>query len=39
MARDKEETKARILATVGKLLAESGFQQLGAWVSPLQRAC
>jgi AcrR family transcriptional regulator len=29
MARDKEETKARILAAVGKLLAESGFQQLG----------
>lgn len=29
MARDKEETKARILAAVAKLLAESGFQQLG----------
>ncbi|AFZ57379.1 TetR/AcrR family transcriptional regulator [Anabaena cylindrica FACHB-243] len=29
MARDKEETKARILAAVGKLLAESGFEQLG----------
>lgn len=29
MARDKEETKARILAAVGKLLAESGFRQLG----------
>ena len=29
MARDKEETKAKILAAVGKLLAESGFQQLG----------
>ncbi|NJO42040.1 MAG: TetR/AcrR family transcriptional regulator [Cyanobacteria bacterium CRU_2_1] len=29
MVRDKEETKARILAAVGKLLAESGFQQLG----------
>lgn len=29
MARDKEETKARILAAVGKLLAESGFKQLG----------
>ncbi|KOP27247.1 TetR family transcriptional regulator [Hapalosiphon sp. MRB220] len=29
MMRDKEETKARILAAVGKLLAESGFQQLG----------
>ncbi len=29
MARDKAETKARILAAVGKLLAESGFQQLG----------
>jgi len=29
MARDKEETKAKILATVGKLLAESGFRQLG----------
>jgi len=29
MTRDKEETKARILAAVGKLLAESGFQQLG----------
>lgn len=29
MARDKEETKARILTAVGKLLAESGFQQLG----------
>ena len=29
MARDKEETKARILAAVGKLLAESGFNQLG----------
>ncbi|MEO1297006.1 MAG: TetR/AcrR family transcriptional regulator [Cyanobacteria bacterium J06636_16] len=29
MVRNKEETKARILAAVGKLLAESGFQQLG----------
>ncbi|PSB26329.1 TetR/AcrR family transcriptional regulator [Stenomitos frigidus] len=29
MVRDKAETKARILAAVGKLLAESGFQQLG----------
>lgn len=29
MTRDKAETKARILATVGKLLAESGFRQLG----------
>jgi AcrR family transcriptional regulator len=29
MARDKLETKARILAAVGKLLAESGFKQLG----------
>ncbi|GAA6619822.1 TetR/AcrR family transcriptional regulator [Scytonema sp. NUACC26] len=29
MARDKEETKARILAAVAKLLAESGFKQLG----------
>ncbi len=29
MARDKAETKARILAAVGKLLAESGFKQLG----------
>ncbi|AFZ28994.1 transcriptional regulator, TetR family [Gloeocapsa sp. PCC 7428] len=29
MARNKEETKARILAAVGKLLAESGFKQLG----------
>jgi AcrR family transcriptional regulator len=29
MARDKAETKAKILAAVGKLLAESGFQQLG----------
>jgi AcrR family transcriptional regulator len=29
MARDKEETKAKILAAVGKLLAESGFRQLG----------
>ncbi|MBE9168950.1 TetR/AcrR family transcriptional regulator [Pleurocapsales cyanobacterium LEGE 06147] len=29
MARDKEETKARILAAVGKLLAESGFKSLG----------
>ncbi|MDY6939294.1 MAG: TetR/AcrR family transcriptional regulator [Cyanobacteriota bacterium] len=29
MVRDKEETKARILAAVGKLLAESGFQKLG----------
>ena len=29
MARDKEETKARILTAVGKLLAESGFRQLG----------
>ena len=29
MARNKAQTKARILAAVGKLLAESGFQQLG----------
>ncbi|MEM6435206.1 MAG: TetR/AcrR family transcriptional regulator [Cyanobacteria bacterium P01_D01_bin.115] len=29
MARDKAETKARILAAVGKLLAESGFKSLG----------
>jgi AcrR family transcriptional regulator len=29
MVRDKAETKARILAAVGKLLAESGFEQLG----------
>lgn len=29
MVRNKEETKARILAAVGKLLAESGFRQLG----------
>ena len=29
MARDKAETKARILAAVGKLLSESGFKQLG----------
>lgn len=29
MARDKEETKARILAAVGKLLSESGFKRLG----------
>lgn len=29
MVRDKEETKARILAAVGKLLAESGFQKIG----------
>lgn len=29
MVRDKEETKAKILAAVGKLLAESGFRQLG----------
>ncbi|MBD2463659.1 TetR/AcrR family transcriptional regulator [Oscillatoria sp. FACHB-1407] len=29
MARDKEETKAKILTAVGKLLAESGFRQLG----------
>ncbi|MBE9156548.1 TetR/AcrR family transcriptional regulator [Nodosilinea sp. LEGE 06152] len=29
MARDKEETKARILAAVGRLLAESGFKSLG----------
>lgn len=29
MARDKEETKARILAAVSKLLAESGFRELG----------
>jgi AcrR family transcriptional regulator len=29
MVRDKEETKARILSAVGKLLAESGFKQLG----------
>ena len=27
--RNKEETKARILAAVGKLLAESGFQKIG----------
>jgi AcrR family transcriptional regulator len=36
MARDKEETKARILAAVGKLLAESGFKQLG--VNAIARA-
>jgi len=29
MVRDKEETKERILAAVGKLLAESGFQKIG----------
>ncbi len=29
MARDREETKVRILTAVGKLLAESGFKQLG----------
>lgn len=29
MTRDKAETKARILAAVGKLLAESGFKRLG----------
>ncbi|RUT00159.1 TetR family transcriptional regulator [Dulcicalothrix desertica PCC 7102] len=29
MTRNKEETKARILAAVGKLLAESGFESLG----------
>lgn len=29
MGRDKEETKARILAAVGKLLTSSGFKQLG----------
>lgn len=29
MVRDRQETKARILAAVGKLLAESGFRQLG----------
>ena len=29
MVRDKEKTKARILAAVGKLLARSGFRQLG----------
>jgi AcrR family transcriptional regulator len=29
MARNKEETKARILAAVGRLLAASGFKQLG----------
>jgi AcrR family transcriptional regulator len=29
MVRDKEETKARILSAVGKMLAESGFKQLG----------
>lgn len=29
MARNKEETKARILAAVGKLLAEKGFRELG----------
>lgn len=29
MTRDKEETKTRILGAVGKLLAESGFKQLG----------
>ena len=29
MARDKAETQARILAAVGKLLAESGFKSLG----------
>ena len=29
MTRDKEETKAKILVAVGKLLAASGFRQLG----------
>ncbi len=29
MARDREETKARILAAVGRLLAKSGFKSLG----------
>ncbi|PSN14418.1 TetR/AcrR family transcriptional regulator [filamentous cyanobacterium CCT1] len=29
MVRDKAETKARILAAVGRLLAESGFRSLG----------
>lgn len=29
MVRDKEQTKARILEAVGKLLAQSGFKQLG----------
>jgi AcrR family transcriptional regulator len=29
MARNKEDTKSRILAAVGKLLAESGFNSLG----------
>jgi AcrR family transcriptional regulator len=29
MARNKEETKSRILQAVGKLLAESGFSSLG----------
>jgi AcrR family transcriptional regulator len=29
MARNKEETKSRILRAVGKLLAESGFNSLG----------
>jgi AcrR family transcriptional regulator len=29
MARDKTETKAKILQAVGKLLAQSGFTQLG----------
>ena len=29
MARDKAETKARILGAVGKLLAKSGFRELG----------
>jgi AcrR family transcriptional regulator len=29
MARNKEETKSRILQAVGKLLAESGFNSLG----------
>jgi AcrR family transcriptional regulator len=36
MIRDKAETKARILAAVGELLAESGFQQLG--VNAIARA-
>jgi AcrR family transcriptional regulator len=36
MTRDREETKARILAAVGKLLSESGFQQLG--VNAIARA-
>lgn len=36
MVRDKEETKARILAAVGTLLAESGFKQLG--VNAIARA-